>query len=83
MVEVGAQPRRGPEAREAIEGGDEITAFLDLKSEPLVLHVPEAQGRYYLMQMLDAWTNTFADPGTRTTCSAAQDVVIAGPDWRG
>jgi hypothetical protein len=59
------------------------TAFLDLKAEPLVLHVPEAQGRYYLMQVLDAWTNTFANTGSRTLSGAAQDFVIAAPDWRG
>src|SRR5262245_42096294 len=42
-------------------------AFLDLSNEPMVLSVPEMGSRYYLMQMLDAWTNVFAAPGTRTT----------------
>ena len=36
------------------------TAFLDLAQEPIVLHVPDTGGRYYLMQMMDAWTNVFA-----------------------
>ncbi len=58
-------------------------AWLDLKTEPLVLHVPDTTGGYYLMQILDGWPNVFANPGTRTTGSAAQDFVIAGPSWNG
>ena len=40
-------------------------AWLDLSKEPYVLHLPDEKGRYYLMPMLDGWTNVFADPGTR------------------
>ena len=58
-------------------------AFLDLRAEPLILHVPDTSGLYYVMQIMDAWTNTFAAPGTRTTGSSAQDFAIAGPDWKG
>ena len=42
-------------------------AWLDLAKEPMVLSVPEMGKRYYLMQIMDAWTNVFASPGTRTT----------------
>lgn len=31
------------------------TARLDLKQEPIVLSVPDTDGRYYLMEMLDGW----------------------------
>ena len=58
-------------------------AFLDLEREPLVLSVPEMDGRYYLMQMLDAWTNVFAGPGTRTTGTSHSDFAITGPLWKG
>ncbi|MGA8493437.1 MAG: DUF1254 domain-containing protein [Terriglobales bacterium] len=57
--------------------------FLDLAEEPMVLSVPEMGNRYYLMQMLDAWTNVFASPGTRTTGSAKADFAIVGPQWAG
>ena len=59
------------------------TAFLDLAKEPIVLHVPDTQGRYYLMQMMDAWTNVFASPGKRTTGTEAADFAIVGPGWQG
>jgi hypothetical protein len=58
-------------------------AFFDLTNEPLVLSVPEMRNRYYLMQMLDAWTNVFACPGTRTTGSGRGNFVIVGPQWKG
>ena len=59
------------------------SAFLDLSSEPLVLSVPDTGGRYYLMPMLDAWTDVFATPGARTTGTKAGDFAITGPNWKG
>jgi hypothetical protein len=40
-------------------------SFLNLAAEPIVLHLPPID-RFYLMEMLDAWTNvTTQSPGTR------------------
>jgi hypothetical protein len=58
-------------------------AWLDLAKEPMVLSVPDTGKRYYLMQLLDAWTNVFAVPGTRTTGNGKGDVAIVGPGWKG
>jgi hypothetical protein len=57
-------------------------AWLDLSKEPLVLSLPDTKGRYYLMQMLDGWTNVFASPGTRTTGDKKGDFAIVGPNWK-
>jgi DNA sulfur modification protein DndE len=59
------------------------SAFLDLSKGPYILHVPNEDGRYYLMEMLDAWTNVFASPGTRTTGTKEANFAITGPDWKG
>jgi hypothetical protein len=59
------------------------SAWLDLSQEPYILHVPDEHGRYYLMPMLEGWTNVFADPGTRTTGTGTADFAIVGPGWKG
>jgi hypothetical protein len=59
------------------------SAWLNLAKEPLILSLPDAGKRYYLMQLMDAWTNTFACPGTRTTGNGKGDFAIVGPDWKG
>ena len=58
-------------------------AWLDLSREPYIFGIPAANGRYYLMPMLDAWTNVFQDPGTRTTGEQPQKYAITGPGWKG
>lgn len=59
------------------------TAWLDLAQEPVVLVLPDTGGRYYLMPLMDAWTNVFASPGKRTTGSRRGAFAIVGPDWHG
>lgn len=59
------------------------TAWLDLTKEPFVLSLPDLGDRYFLMPMLDGWTNVFEVPGTRTTGNKAQTYVITGPGWKG
>lgn len=58
-------------------------AFLDLAAEPIILSVPDTHGRYYLMPLIDAWTNVFASPGKRTTGTKAANFAITGPGWTG
>jgi hypothetical protein len=59
------------------------TAWLDLSKEPYVLSLPDMGDRYFLMPMLDGWTNVFEVPGTRTTGNKAQTYAITGPGWKG
>jgi hypothetical protein len=59
------------------------TAMLDLTSEPVVLSIPNTRGRYHLFPMLDAYTNVFASPGTRTTGNEGGQYLISGPGWNG
>jgi hypothetical protein len=59
------------------------TAWLDLSQEPILIRVSDSGGRFYLLQFMDAWTETFADPGKRTTGTAEQWFAIVGPNWTG
>lgn len=58
------------------------TAWLDLTEGPVVLSVP-ASNRYYILQMLDLWTDEFAAPGSRTTGNGPNNFFIYGPDYKG
>jgi hypothetical protein len=59
------------------------TGFLDLTNDALVLTVPNTNGRYYLLPMLDAFGNVFSSPGKRTTGTMADTFLITGPKWTG
>ena len=58
-------------------------AWLDLAKEPMVLSVPDMGKRYYLMQLVEAWTNNLPPPGTRTTGTGKGAFAIVGPGWTG
>jgi hypothetical protein len=56
------------------------SAFIDLSAGPLRISVPATGARYFSLQMMDAYTNTFCILGTRTTGPEGGEYLLVGPD---
>ncbi len=76
----------GP-AFEAVQSANSDTQYsviwFDSSKEPYVLHIPDAKGRYYTFQFIDAWTNNFYYASTRTMGSQDQSYALVAPGWTG
>lgn len=59
-------------------------AWLDLRTEPIVLTVPAVpKDRYYVCQFFDLFTYNFAYVGVRATGFDGASYLFAGPNWKG
>jgi hypothetical protein len=58
-------------------------ANVDVSGGPVRLNVPDSQGRYYVLQFVDAWTNNFAYVGHRATGTEAGSFLLVAHGWEG
>ncbi|MER6332208.1 DUF1254 domain-containing protein [Streptomyces sp. NPDC001034] len=58
-------------------------AWLDLTGGPVELRVSDTADRYFMLPLMDMWTDVFATIGARTTGTGDQDYLIVGPDYDG
>ena len=57
--------------------------FMDLGSEPTILTVPNSHGRYYMVEILDAYTNAFAYAGGVATGYDGGTFALDWPELEG
>lgn len=57
--------------------------FLDLRQEPIILQSPNSNGLYYVVEIVDMWTNAFAYIGGKTTGYEGGTFALVGPRWQG
>lgn len=57
--------------------------FMDLREEPIILSVPNSHDRYYMVEIVDMWTNAFAYVGGKATGYQGGKFALVGPHWQG
>jgi hypothetical protein len=58
-------------------------AWLNLIGGPKIISVPDTDGRYYSIQLVDAYGNSFAYIGRRATGTKAGAYAVVPPGWSG
>jgi len=57
--------------------------FMDLRQEPIILSVPDSKGLYYMVEIVDMYTNAFAYAGGKATGYQGGKFALTAPGWKG
>lgn len=57
--------------------------WIDIRAGPQILYVPDVHDRYYSIQLIDMYSDSFAYVGRRATGTKAGAFAILGPRWNG
>ncbi|CAG4890309.1 DUF1254 domain-containing protein [Paraburkholderia saeva] len=69
----------GPQHRKVVTPNNDtlyISGWLDVGEAPLLISVPDTGDRYYVLGLLDFYTNPFSSIGTRTTGNGAGKFLL-------
>jgi hypothetical protein len=59
------------------------SAWLDFTDGPIIVSTADTGGRFFMLPMLDMWTDVFAVPGKRTNGTGAANFALIPPGWNG
>ena len=98
-IESGKMPGRGPmnefisfrtfpdaNFREVVRPNFDTlysSAWIDISNGPVVVSAPDTEGRYYLLPIMDMWSDVVAVPGWRTSGTKAINFALVMPNWTG
>ena len=57
--------------------------FMDLGAEPIILSVPDSNGLFYVVEIVDMYSNAFAYAGGKATGYKGGKFALVGPGWKG
>jgi hypothetical protein len=57
--------------------------FADLGAEPIILTAPDSDGRYYMIEIVDMYSNAFAYPAGGANGYKGGKFALVGPGWKG
>ncbi len=57
--------------------------FMDLRQEPIILTLPDSHDLYYMVEVVDMWTNAFAYPAGKKAGYKGGKYALVGPNWKG
>ncbi len=73
----------GPQYKTVVSANNDTfysTTWADLRDEPLVIQVPPTGDRYFVIQLVDMFTDNIAYIGTRATGKQGGTFLLVGPD---
>lgn len=83
---IGVGQLATPDSRTVVSPNNDTlysVANIDLSSGPMVIDAPATEGRYSVIQLLDAYTNSFAYVGSGSSRDQAQSIALVPPGWQG
>ncbi|WP_083240476.1 DUF1254 domain-containing protein [Methyloceanibacter methanicus] len=57
--------------------------FMDLAEEPVILTTPDSKGRYYIVQLVSMYDDTFAYGAGKDVGYSGGTYALVGPGWKG
>ena len=59
------------------------SAWLDITDEPMIISVPDTKDRYYVLPIMDMWTDVFAAAGKRSSGTKAGNYALVSKGFKG